>query len=214
VCVYVCVCVFVRLKYEGKDRDPAVISPNGRYYNKMVDFAMHLFLFFMCYQCKKPYFAGGYQCQEANAPFDPKELICPACQPSSVEDCPTHGKDWLAFKCRFCCNFANWYCWAKVHFCDNCHKDRVWQTLSEFRTGKNKRKIWEYPQCDGLVPLIEAIKSDKALTDDQKEAKCEKLLSNPQLCPIKARHPPNGFEYGLGCSMCEDKQVCMCAHVV
>ena len=45
--------------------------------------------------------------------FDPSELICPSCQPSSVEDCRVHGKDWLAYKCRYCCSFANWYCVAE-----------------------------------------------------------------------------------------------------
>lgn len=39
--------------------------------------------------------------QEANAAFDPEELVCPGCQPHSVDNCPTHGMDWLAFKCRY-----------------------------------------------------------------------------------------------------------------
>jgi E3 ubiquitin-protein ligase MYCBP2 len=64
-----------RLKYEGRDNDPAVSKPGGRFYNDAVGFAMHLFLFYKCYKCSKPYFAGGYQCQEANAPFDPEELV-------------------------------------------------------------------------------------------------------------------------------------------
>ena len=101
-------------------------------------------------QCKKPYFAGGYQCQEANDRFDPAELICPGCQPQSVNDCPQHGKDWLAFKCRWCCNIANWFCWGNAHFCDNCHKTGTWQKLATFRTGVNKKKIWEYDQCKTL----------------------------------------------------------------
>ena len=68
-------------------------------------------------QLKQQYnFAGGYQCQEANAPFDPAELVCPSCQPHSVEDCPKHGKDWLAHKCRYCCSYANWYCWGNTHY--------------------------------------------------------------------------------------------------
>ncbi len=61
-----------------------------------------------------------------------------------------HGKDWLAYKCRFCCTFANWYCWARTHFCASCHKSGVWQKLCEFRTGKNKKRYWEYDQCAGL----------------------------------------------------------------
>jgi hypothetical protein len=101
-----------RLKYEGRDKDPAIINKNGEFFNNPTGFAMKQYLFYMCFKCSKPYFAGGYQCQEANAAFDPAELICPACQPHSVEDCNVHGKDWLAYKCRYCCSFANWYCLA------------------------------------------------------------------------------------------------------
>jgi len=52
-----------RLIYEGREKDPAIIKPNGRFYNDPTAFAMHQFLFYMCFKCKKPYFAGGYQCQ-------------------------------------------------------------------------------------------------------------------------------------------------------
>jgi E3 ubiquitin-protein ligase MYCBP2 len=67
-----------RLKYESKDKDTEVTAPGGDYYQKPLEYAMKIYLFFMCFQCKKAYFAGGYQCQEASDAFDPKELICPA----------------------------------------------------------------------------------------------------------------------------------------
>ena len=89
-----------------------------------------------------------------------------SCQPSSsMEDCPTHGKDWLAFKCRYCCRYAAFQCWGEhkelsflhhhtrrngvnshnllvptgnTHFCDRCHKSGVWQGLAVFRSGGSK----------------------------------------------------------------------------
>eukprot|EP01006_Ploeotia_vitrea_P049935 TRINITY_DN67395_c8_g1_i1.p1 TRINITY_DN67395_c8_g1~~TRINITY_DN67395_c8_g1_i1.p1 ORF type:complete len:1605 (+),score=973.64 TRINITY_DN67395_c8_g1_i1:233-5047(+) len=195
-----------RLKYEGRMKDKAIVEAGGPYHNDPVKYAMHEYLFYICHQCKKPYFAGGYQCQEANAPFNPEELICPSCQPSSVDDCPVHGKDWLAFKCRYCCNYANWYCWGKTHFCDHCHKSGVWQKLAEFRTGKNKKRIWEYDQCAGIKAQLPKIVNDNSLSITEKEALCEKIMCDPTKCPLKIAHPPNGFEYGLGCSMCEDKK--------
>lgn len=195
-----------RLIYEGREKDPAIVNASGRFYNNPVGFAMHQFLFYMCFQCKKPYFAGGYQCQEANSPFNPEELVCPGCQPRSVDDCPVHGTDWLAFKCRYCCSFANWYCWGKSHFCDSCHKSGTWQKLCEFRTGKNKKKLWEYPQCAGIQKAMAPIVADKSLSDTEKETKMEAIVCDPVSCPLHLPHPPNGIEYGLGCSMCEDKK--------
>jgi hypothetical protein len=52
-----------RLNYEGKQRDSEVTTQGGSYYNNPLGYAMKIYLFFMCFQCKKPYFAGGYQCQ-------------------------------------------------------------------------------------------------------------------------------------------------------
>jgi len=60
------------------------------------------------------------------------------------------------------------------------------------------------PCCD--VQAMPAIVNDKSLNDDQKERKLEALVCDPFVCPLKLPHPPNGFEYGLGCSMCEDKK--------
>jgi E3 ubiquitin-protein ligase MYCBP2 len=130
-----------RLQYENRDKDAAVTKKGEAFYNDPVGYAMKQYLFYMCFKCQNPYFAGGYQCQEANEAFDPAELLCPSCQPSSIEDCPTHGKDWLAYKCRFCCSFANWYCWGTTHFCVNCHKSGVWQNNVHYRTGKNKKNF-------------------------------------------------------------------------
>jgi hypothetical protein len=197
-----------RLEFEGRAKDPAIVKPSGAYFNNPVGFAMHQYLFYMCFKCQRPYFAGGYQCQEANAPFDPKELMCPSCQPQGAfTECPVHGKDWLAFKCRFCTNYANWYCWGNTHFCDQCHKSGVWQKLVEFRTGKCRKKVWEYEQCASLKPQIEAIAKDGRLSEEQKVAKLETLRCDPVSCFLGVAHPPSGFEFGLGCSMCEDKQV-------
>jgi len=194
-----------RLAHEGREKDPAIVNANGAFFGDPLAFAMKQYLFYMCYKCKRPYFAGGYACQEANVAFDPAELVCPGCQPQSVEDCPTHGRDWLAYKCRYCCSFANWYCWGTTHFCDKCHKSGVWQNLAVFRTGKNKKKIWEYEQCPSLVAPVAAIAAEPT-TEDEKNAKLAKLLCAPRSCALGVRHPPNGLEFGLGCSMCEDRQ--------
>mmetsp|Transcript_9503 Transcript_9503/g.18224 ORF Transcript_9503/g.18224 Transcript_9503/m.18224 type:complete len:100 (+) Transcript_9503:228-527(+) len=80
------------------------------------------------------------------------------------------------------------------------------QTLVTYRKGTNKKKIWEYPQCEGLKAGIAKIRNS-SLDDAAKMEAFKKLRSDPKTCPLKRRHPPNGFEFGLGCTMCADKHI-------
>ena len=69
-------------------------------------------------QCSHPYFAGAYECHAASedAGEDP---ICMKCRfkegHHAVEECKEHGADEMAYKCRFCCNLAVWFCHGQVH---------------------------------------------------------------------------------------------------
>ena len=87
---------------------------------------MAIYAYFLCYKCQKPYYGGKRSCAEAMAPrdekYDPKELMCAACCPINTTNCPRHGKEYVSFKCRFCCSVAQWFCWGNTHFCDSCHK--------------------------------------------------------------------------------------------
>jgi len=38
--------------------------------------------------------------------FKPEELVCANCCEIPVENCPKHGKDFIEFKCKFCCSVA------------------------------------------------------------------------------------------------------------
>jgi len=97
-------------------------------------------------------------------------------------------------------------CWGNTHFCDKCHKSGVWQQLTVFRSGKNKKKLWEYDNCTSLQPQVDAIGKDNTLSEEQKNNALAKVLSAPKACVLGVRHPPTGIEFGLGCSMCEDSQ--------
>lgn len=76
---------------------------------------MAIYAYFMCFKCKQPYFGGLKDCQrgmdEDKREFDPKELICANCCEIPVENCPKHGKDYIEFKCKYCCSVAQWFCW-------------------------------------------------------------------------------------------------------
>eukprot|EP00457_Paulinella_chromatophora_P000316 gb/GEZN01000316.1/.p1 GENE.gb/GEZN01000316.1/~~gb/GEZN01000316.1/.p1 ORF type:complete len:1660 (-),score=215.21 gb/GEZN01000316.1/:6-4985(-) len=193
-----------RLRYEGKQKDAAVNNKGGEYFGNELGYAMKCFLFYTCFKCEKPYFAGGYQCQEAGGAYNKEELLCPACQPSTGSECSKHGKDWLVYKCRFCCNVASWFCWGNSHFCSSCHRPGVWQKLAEIR-GKLKKPMWEYQQCDSVKQQMEQVRKLRLSADEQVEA-FKQIWSDPQECPLRKKHPPSGFEWGLGCSMCEDKE--------
>ena len=75
-----------------------------------------------CYTCKAPYFGGRRQCEEAamnnEEKFNEKELVCGSCTAGSdAGSCKKHGKEYIDFKCKFCCGIASYYCWGTTHFC-------------------------------------------------------------------------------------------------
>jgi hypothetical protein len=57
--------------------------------------------------------------------FKPEELVCGKCASlvvgAGIKNCVKHGSDYIEFKCKFCCNIAQWFCWGNTHFCDSCH---------------------------------------------------------------------------------------------
>ena len=41
------------------------------------------------------------------------------------------------------------------HFCMNCHKPGTWQKLVTYKTGVNKKKLWEYEQCKSIKEVCD-----------------------------------------------------------
>ena len=82
--------------------------------------------FFMCFKCNQPYFGGRRACGEAQNNFKPEDLVCGSCVAmrlgAGVSDCAKHGKDFIDFKCRYCCSIALWFCFGTTHFCEPCHQ--------------------------------------------------------------------------------------------
>jgi len=135
-----------RLEFENLKNEQDIISPTGRYFKNPAGYAMDRFAYYPCFQCKRPYFGGQRRCDagEQNQPFDPKDLICGACAGGALStNCPKHGKDYIEFKCQFCCSIATWFCWGKTHFCEDCHTK---QQKGDYLTKKAKS---EFPVCPG-----------------------------------------------------------------
>jgi len=38
-----------------------------------------------------------------------------------TKHCNIHGKKFIQYKCRFCCNAATLFCKGQIHFCEKCH---------------------------------------------------------------------------------------------
>ena len=169
-----------RLKFEGLDKDPRLSDRSSPWFGKMEEFALKRLSYYMCYVCKKPYFAGRRECgndpnmnnDDPNKKFDPKDCVCGKdANLSGVAgktDCPKHGKEFIEYKCKFCCKIASWFCWGTTHFCEDCHKR----------------------QCNG--DYVSKYTKDRL-------PKCNKAT-----CEVGGNHPPNGEEYALGCSACRN----------
>jgi len=113
-----------RLQFLKLDKSKEITNAQSPYFNAPEKYALYHFSYFTCFKCKNPYFGGERACEgNQMMEFDPKELVCGGCSDSTgKDDCQKHGKDYIEYKCKFCCNVAIWFCWGNTHFCDECHK--------------------------------------------------------------------------------------------
>ncbi|CAD8181444.1 unnamed protein product [Paramecium pentaurelia] len=137
-----------RLKYENRDKDDKVSKVGEPFYGKPQEYAMAIYCYYQCFKCKNPYFGGAKDCQraleEGDKQYKPEELICANCCEVPVgETCQIHGKEYIEFKCKFCCQIAVWFCWGTTHFCEDCHKR---QCNGDYVSKIPKEKL---PKCPG-----------------------------------------------------------------
>ena len=122
-----------RLKFENLDKDPRLTDIKSPRFNKKEIFEMRSLSYFMCYICKKPYFAGRKECgKDPNRYIDDSnsnnKLQCICGKDSYLtnvagkNNCLKHGKDFIEYKCRYCCKIAAFFRWGITHFCEDCYK--------------------------------------------------------------------------------------------
>eukprot|EP01087_Luapelamoeba_hula_P012883 TRINITY_DN3641_c0_g1_i1.p1 TRINITY_DN3641_c0_g1~~TRINITY_DN3641_c0_g1_i1.p1 ORF type:complete len:704 (+),score=3.84 TRINITY_DN3641_c0_g1_i1:246-2114(+) len=96
-------------------------------HQESLQYALNRFSYYLCFKCKKPYFGGDKmlcQAEENIREIKQEELVCGSCCDfGDTKDCSEHGKEYIEYKCRFCCDLAVWFCWGTTHFCDKCHKN-------------------------------------------------------------------------------------------
>lgn len=118
-----------RAKFEDLNKEPRLKKVGDPYYNDLQKFAMSTLSYYECFKCKQPYYGGRKACDQAGndyANFKKEELVCGKCAAVAVgggeKTCKTHGTDFIEYKCKFCCNISQWFCWGNTHFCESCHK--------------------------------------------------------------------------------------------
>eukprot|EP00928_Gymnodinium_smaydae_P005325 TRINITY_DN11817_c0_g2_i1.p1 TRINITY_DN11817_c0_g2~~TRINITY_DN11817_c0_g2_i1.p1 ORF type:complete len:590 (+),score=125.81 TRINITY_DN11817_c0_g2_i1:106-1875(+) len=110
--------------------------------DRVANLAMQKMTFYECSQCAEPYYGGEVQCaaqDDENEELDEDvqaalamELVCRGCSSKGQRQCHEHGTEFLAWKCRYCCEReAQYFCFGTTHFCHVCHE--VWQSGMEQR---------------------------------------------------------------------------------
>jgi len=110
---------------------------------KNIKYAMKRYAFYYCHICKNPYFGGLASCRDIAQGLNNSDFVCSPCSGIGQEKCKKHGKDYMVYKCKFCCSVAQYFCWGNTHFCIDCHKK---QENHDFMTTKSKKDL---PKCPG-----------------------------------------------------------------
>ena len=225
----------MRLKYEGKDKAPDLSNPDSKWHNDPEGYAEDLFAYYECFKCKKPYYGGERVCGEAGGAFDPTELVCGGCSPWSGDiDCPKHGKDFIEFKCRFCCSVAVRDCprrgsghgvggvrlsvssvealapFCPFSFCLPSVVDRRLLQVVVLCRGTPpspfcSSQVWF---CFGTTHFCEPCHSGPGLSNITGPCPflAGKKVEGTDKCPLGIKHPPGGEEFPLGCGVCRNAQ--------
>ena len=84
-----------RLTFESLLDHVDIVNPTGRFYRDPEGFALDHYMFYQCYDCQEPYFAGARACGAAGEEeVNRQDLICGGCQKQpSFESCPKHVRN-------------------------------------------------------------------------------------------------------------------------
>jgi hypothetical protein len=195
---------------------------------------MHKFAFYECWKCKRPYFGGDFACalaaNEEGVESDPSELFCGGCAPSSVSNCALHGREYIEFKCRYCCSVATFFCWGRTHFCRVCHRNSL--ELTSMKKAdlaccpcrpKGHTGLPVVVAVPSLVPAGEARggsaavgvvegdgggggDGDGVVAQVGDKSVVASSCGGDVPCPLLGTvHPPTGEEHCLGCGMCRTR---------
>ncbi len=106
---------------------------------------MEKFSFFRCKKCSDPFCGGLKECREDVSEDSPAKFCLDCFDYTSIKgvtNCTTHGRKYIQYKCKFCCNVASHFCFGTTHFCEECH---MLQLKGDYLTNKQKEEL---PECN------------------------------------------------------------------
>ncbi|KAG0585408.1 hypothetical protein KC19_2G009400 [Ceratodon purpureus] len=123
---------FKRLTMEGILESAKELQPGGSFVGRPSDYALYLYQYYICSKCRVPYCGGKRDCirierDGENIAHNPLDLVCGGCSAAACGQgvCARgHGKEYIEFKCAYCCSPATYFCFGRTHFCDTCHNTR------------------------------------------------------------------------------------------
>ena len=98
-----------RLTFENRLQDIELTSPNSPTYNDPLAYGLSQYTYYECTKCSEPFYGGLRECGEAPVVANEQygDRVCPSCVDdrncSGETVCAIHGKEYIEYKCRFCC---------------------------------------------------------------------------------------------------------------
>lgn len=105
--------------------DPAEkrrVAPGGDFDGRPLEHALATWFFYECGDCGRAFVGGARACgamAEGEGPGATRR--CGACQVVGRGCARGHGDAAIAWKCRYCCAEASFFCFGTTSFCSSCH---------------------------------------------------------------------------------------------
>jgi E3 ubiquitin-protein ligase MYCBP2 len=179
-----------RLKFEEMHKDPKLLDPHSPWYKKEEEFAMATYSYYECYKCKKAYFGGKKNCEAMleESKVDNKKKA-PADAGAAGARPPGGGE----FKpeelmCPKCSDVGLGQNECKTHGSEYISfKCRYCCSIAQWF-------------CFGTTHFCDPCHQRAWTFHSMKEKDLPQC--QPDKCPLKIEHPPNGKEFSLGCGLC------------
>ncbi|CDW75269.1 e3 ubiquitin-protein ligase [Stylonychia lemnae] len=167
--------VLQRAQIDKLEQDPLITEPQSIFYNNIQALAISRYQFFECFQCKDPFFGGVRDCaiqaNQLQAP-NPEEILCNFCTAvklgSGKKICETHGVEFIEFKCKYCCDMSQWFCFGTTHFCHKCH-DMAGSNVTKDCPGDEKCPLKGKHPPNGQEHALGCAVCRQLLLDSEKE---------------------------------------------
>lgn len=165
-----------RAKFEDLHKHERIKKPP--FNNDLQSYALAKLSYYMCFKCQNPYFGGMKDCDQANQDYAnfKKEELV----------CGKCAAVAVGGGVKQCKKHGTDYIEYKCKFCCSIAQWFCWGN-THFCEPCHKK------QCSG--DYVSRKSKDQL-------PKCP----GPKTCPLKIKHPDNGEEYALGCSICRNMQ--------